>query len=189
MGILKGLQLEKKLKEIYNGLQLYSKKQERFGFLDEEEILQREDWLVEFRILQDEIRDYTMDEHLFELLHNEETRDLESKIRKIVPAWNGGSIVRLEEFEDILDISLQMTRDDLIELSISLIDLHRNMMINFSEFCKDEENLDHIKDLAVLVVGHTGGTVMDVVRYIDERYREFAEIFAIELFEIRVMFK
>lgn len=189
MSYLRGVKLEKKLTEIYNGLQLYKKKEDRFGFLDEEEIVQREDWLIEFRVLQEEIKDYSMDEHLFKLIHDTETRELDAAVKRMIPAWNGGFVLRLEEFEDILDISLTLTEDDLVELSENLVELHKKMMTNFSEFAAKKENEEHIRDLAVVASGREDGSIMDIVRYIDDRYREFGELFGIELFEIKVMFK
>lgn len=173
------------LEKSYKRINLLERKKERMG-LDEEE----ESRLMEIiETYNKECEDLVM--NIVEFLINQMISDdgMESliKINGYVE-WNGKKKMSIEDFEKVLDRQMELSAEDINNIEEELQRLHRDIFKGFEDFCKSEGIYEFFNQLGQTIINDERGDIIDVVSYIDSIYKDFAEIFGIELSEIKLFF-
>lgn len=176
--------LEVEMKELQKKLKLFKKKRERFG-LDEEEKNEEVHVLREFFLLKEEFIDLKMEEYIIKKIYDHEAYKMLDVIKKHVP-WNGGLVIRNKDFNAILDKVDNFTSLQINLLTTTLIKLHAHIMKRLAEYANKPENIAYIEEVGKFVTQDNYGNILDIVTYIDTRFREFAEMILVELPDIDI---
>lgn len=172
---------DKMMKELAVKMRTYKKKRERWSLTDEEAQSQRKA-LIEFNLLHSELIDSRLEDIFFPLFYTTEVRNLIKKISKYVP-WNGGTVIRNKDVDAIMDAfdGLSETEQEIVCSAIEKI--HEIVLFKFQDYCNKatEDQVDWLEQVAVFMVNNPGGTIFDILNYIDLRYRDFADLIGIEL--------
>ena len=100
--------------------------------------------------------------------------------------WNGGLIRREEELNAIIDKATELTEQEKKLIADKLELIHRSVLEQFELLCMSEDGYRYICDVSKVITEEQDGNVLDVLVYLDARYREFAELLDIELQEVEI---
>jgi len=176
--------IRKQMEKIHKKFTLLNKKQTSFGLSAEEEEKLKQ-YRSESWILHEELIEVTLNLAVMPYLITQEYTDALKEIQSIIP-WNGGLIRRDGELERLVDRALELRESDRQLLADKLEFIHVCIVQRFELFCSTEEGYRHIQDASKVITTEEDGNVLDVLVYLDARYRELAEMLDIELQEVEV---
>lgn len=176
--------LSKQMEKIYKKVVLLNKKHDSIGLTDEENEklneLRSESWL-----LHEELVETHLNISVMPYLITPEYNDA-LKVVTNMTAWKGGFIRREEDLNELFDKIIDLNDNEMQMIADKLELMHLMVMQRFELFCSSEEGYDHIKKVSKVITTETDGNVLDVLAYLDSRYRELAELLDIELQEVEV---
>lgn len=180
-------QIGKQMKQIYKKVDLLNRKQKLFGLTSEEEKRLRK-YRTQSWLLHDELIETHLNISVMPYLITKEYEIALKEIREIIP-WNGGIVRSDEDLEGISDRFLLLTEEEKEKLAIKLEFLHIHIMQQFELFCSSEEGYRYIQDVSKVITTEEDGNVLDVLVYLDTRYRDLANLLEIELQEVEVFWE
>lgn len=174
------------MKNLHKKFEVLNKKQHSFGLTAEEENRLkkiRADWWT----LREELVESHLNISVFPYLLGKEANDAIKEIQKFIP-WHGGLILRDEDLKIISDAEKNLTDEEreLIEKKLSFV--HKLTLQKFEDFCDSEEGWNYMNDVSKLLTNDETGDIVEVLIYLDARYREFGELLGIHLDEVEVYF-
>jgi hypothetical protein len=173
------------LEKIYKKIDLLERKRERMG-IDEEEIVDlmkmKDDYYKTFDGLMSKIL-----ETIIETSMSSEGKKELKKIQNLVP-WSGKKEMSIDDFESILDAGKSLTDKDIMQIEKSLEKIHMDVFKGFELFCRTQVIFDALDEIGKSLTISSQGGIEDVVRTIDDIFKNFGEIFGIDLPEIKLVF-
>lgn len=180
-------QIRKQMKKIYNKVNLLNKKKTSFGLTAEEEAklseLRSQSWLLHEELIESHLNITVMP-----YLVTKEYNEALTAIQGMIP-WSGGFVRKEEDLNGILDKFLDLSEDDKQRLSNKLEFMHILICQSFEDLCSSEEGYEHIREASKVITIEEDGNILDVLVYLDSRYRELADLLDIELQEVEVMWE
>ncbi|MNV74632.1 hypothetical protein D3C71_1678710 [compost metagenome] len=112
--------------------------------------------------------------------------DALTQIQKIIP-WNGGTMIDGEEIDAIMiaESRLNDEQRDFIEKQLEI--LHYETFKSIEVYCDTEAGYESFNELGKILSSDKTEDILYSLSYIDNIYREFGEIFGIELTEVEVV--
>ena len=178
----------KKLDEldaIHKKMDLLERKHDRMG-LNREESLKLKELRNKYYEELEIVIEKSMN-GLLDILMSADGKKSLNNIKRKVP-WSGGKIINFEEFEEILDAIEKLTPDEIDDIEEDLITLHADVFKGFENFCSTKEIYNALNEIGQHISLFEDGGIIDVVNYIDNIYKDFAEIFGIILPEIKLRY-
>ena len=175
------------MKKIQSKTDLLWKKFNAFG-LSKEEAQRYSELKVNFDTLYDEFRDAEFERVLMKYLYDKDIVIATKKIQALVP-WEGGLVLKDTEFEAIIEAETELTLEEKESIKNHLTLIHQRIFINFEKFAAKDGMETFLLDLAAFVSQRESAGIEEVVRCIDDRYREFAELLGIDLEEVEIVWK
>jgi uncharacterized protein YnzC (UPF0291/DUF896 family) len=173
------------MKKIHKKVNLLNKKQTSFGLTaEEEEKLQQ--YRTESWLLHEELIETHMNISVVPYLMTVEISNAIEEIQKVIP-WDGGLIRRDEDLEAIYNTKL--TEDQKQFIADKLEFIHVGMVQRFELFCSSEMGMEQVRHASKIISTEEDGNILDVLVYLDARYREFGELLDIELQEVEIMWE
>lgn len=176
--------LSKQMEKIHKKVVLLNRKHDSFGLTDEEtkklNEFRSESWLLYEELIETHLNISVMP-HLITPEYNDAL-----KVVTDITSWNGGFIRREEDLNDLFEKIVDLNDDEMQLLADKLEMMHLMILQRFELFCSSDEGYDHIKTVSKIITSETDGNVLDVLVYIDARYRELAELLDIELQEVEI---
>lgn len=176
--------IKEKIHKLEKKLDLLFKKYTRIG-LSKEEAMEYKDLQFKFYVLQDEYVDGEFERIFLTYLYDKEIIISLNIIKSLLP-WGGSFIFTIKEFDNILESFAELSNDEAKIVNDNLVKIHQGMFSNLEKFCMRDELDDFIFEVAEFVAKEKGAGMAALIRYIDDRYREFAELIGVELEEIEV---
>ncbi|MNM09767.1 hypothetical protein D3C76_03180 [compost metagenome] len=174
------------MKRLYKKYELLNRKQSLFGLTPEEEISLNK-FKIEWAIFKEEMIEAHFNMTVFPYLLDADANKVIDEIRKIVP-WNGGFILRDEELLKLSDAEKDLTDDQKSFIEKKIEYIHKLTLQNFEEFCSTDEGWEYMNEVSKVITNNDEGNIIEVVSYLDMRYRDFAEILGIKLEEVEIYF-
>jgi hypothetical protein len=166
-------------------IDLLERKRDRMGLYDEEvEVLfgMKEDYFFG----TEKIIKKMMKELINVLMSKKGKKNL-ANIQKMV-SWNGEKIITFEDFENILIFADQLSSDEINDLDKELTELHLDVFKGLESFCEKKEVYNALDSIGRHMSVDGKGGIADIVQYIDDIYKDFGEIFGIELPEVKLFY-
>jgi len=177
----------KQMEKNYKRVNLYERKKASFGLTEEEERKLKEyrnqSWLLHEELIETHLNISVMPN-----LITKEYNDAFEFVNNMI-AWNGGFIRKDEEFNDIFERVVKLNKGEKQLLADKLEFMHILILQRFELFCSSEEGYEHIREASKVITIEEDGNILDVLVYLDARYRELAELLDIELQEVEVMWE
>ncbi len=173
------------LEDTYKKFNILERKKERMGLTTEESVKLKEIkslYYDDFNVFLN-----TLMEQLINSLLSTDGKKCLLKIKEMVP-WSGKNILTVDDFEEILDAGEKLTTSDIIVIEESLISLHLDVFKGLEQICKNKSVYDALDEIGKSISLSSDGGISDVVTYIDDMYRDFGEIFGIELPEVKLYY-
>ncbi|AEO93757.1 gp499 [Bacillus phage G] len=179
--------ISKQMEKIHKKVTLLNRKQSSFGLTAEEEEKLR-DYRLESWILHEELIETHLGITVIPYVLDDECTAALRDIQKVIP-WRGGLIRRDGEYEEITTKAIDISVDERDYIAKKLEILHENVLLNFESFSSTEEGYEYMREVSKVVSTEKDGNVLDVLVYLDARYREFAELLDIQLQEVEVVWE
>lgn len=179
--------IRKQMKLNYKKYSLLEKKQKSFGLTAEEEEklkLHRN----EFWLLHEEMIDVHMGITVLPYVMNTDITTALKEIGNIIP-WNGDSIKRDDILDEMINIYDRLNDEKKEIISEKLKFIHEQVLLNFESFCSSESGYIHMQTASKVLTSEEDGNILDVLIYLDRRYRDLAELFNIELEEVEILWE
>jgi hypothetical protein len=96
--------------------------------------------------------------------------------------------MKAEEFELIINKSASLNEKELQIISEQLNILHEDVFKGIEMVCKSKTMFNTLDNLGKNLTNNSEGDILDVINYIDNIYKDFADIFEIELAEIKLFY-
>ena len=186
-GVLDIYKIGKQMEKIHKKVVLLRKKQSVFGLTAEEEE-KLHYYLAESWVLHEEMIETHIKITVIPFLLDKESSNILDDIKKILP-WDGSLIRKEEDYEKITNKAVELTVLEREYISNKLINLHKNVMQNFESFCSTEEGYIYMQEVSKIISKEEDGNVLDVLIYLDARYRELAELLDIHLEEVEIIWE
>lgn len=174
------------LDKIYRKIELLEKKQDRMGLTEEEEDILKETRLDYYFKYDDMVEDIAS--YLVRNLMTVKAKAALKSIQKVIP-WKGGMILTELEYHEILSKGSVLEDSDLDHLEEQLRILHSEVFDSFEAFADTEEGQIYCTEMAKVISSGSDQNVLRVVDYLDARYREFGDLFGLELDHLEVVFE
>jgi uncharacterized protein YnzC (UPF0291/DUF896 family) len=166
------------LEGLYKKVNLLIRKKDRMGLTDEE--------LEKLILLEEEYYDkfsYTINDlikNIVDMIIGEKGKKSLKEIQKLVK-WNGDNVLKFDDFEALLIESENLTEREVKKIEKNLIILHEDVFMGFEKFCEQKNILMVLDEMGKSISMDEQGGIKDVIKYIDNMYRDFADIFEINL--------
>lgn len=173
------------LEAVYRKINLMERKRERMGLTDTESIQLKEMityYNTECNVVIGELIEYIIDS----VISLKGVHALK-RIKSIVD-WNGKRLMKEKEFEKIISQSINLNESELQTINEQLSILHEDVFKGIETVCKSETMFDMLNNLGKNLTNSDEGDILDVINYIDNIYRDFADIFEIDLAEIKLFY-
>ena len=173
------------LEVVYKKINLMERKRERMGLTDAESIQLKKMityYNTECNIVIEELVEYIIDNVI-----SSKGKHALKRIQSIIN-WNGKRLMKEEEFENIMSESVSLNQKELGTINEQLIILHEDVLKGMESMCKSEAMFDTLNNLGKNLTNSDEGDILDVINYIDNIYRDFADIFEIDLAEIKLFY-
>lgn len=179
--------LDKKMRETAERMKVLKKKRERFGLTDEEAIESRK-LLGEFWVLESEMVDSRMEEVFFPMFYDAKTKKCIATIQKYLP-WNGGKVIRNKDVDLIMDTIDELNGQKRKIIYETLEELHETVLMNFAKYenAANEDQQNWLKSIGDYLTNSKLGNSFHIIYYIDERYRDLADMLGYDLPEVEIL--
>lgn len=183
MQIKKIYSIRKQMEKNHRKVEVFRKKKEKFSLTKEEE-KKLKDLLQESFILSDELIEAHMDVSVFPHVLDADAHVILKEIKENVN-WNGGLVRRKEEFDKIAEVEKDLTDEEREEIKKMLSVVHESTLKNFEYFCSSEEGWTYMNNVSKIF--NEEGNMLDLLTYIDARFRELGELLGFELDELEIV--
>lgn len=180
-------QIRKQMGKYHKKINLLNKKKIQIG-LDKEEEKNLDEYRIQFWILHEELIETHLNITVIPYLTSKESSDILKDIQKIIP-WKGGLIRRDQELEEIINAFEKLPKEQKEYIAKKLETLHLIILQSFESFCSTNEGYLYIQEASKVISDEEDGNILDVLVYLDARYRELAELLDIELQEVEIMWE
>lgn len=177
--------IRKQMEKLKKKIDLLRKKDETMG-LTVEEVNKHRDLQTEHFVLHDELIETFLKEYLFDILMNNKANQAVKEIQKYVP-WNGGFVLRNEEFDRILEVGNSLSEEELQYIEDQLDLAHAELFNAFEKFVDTDEGFEYCLELSKNITRCDEGDIISLISYMDSRYREFAEYLGLEISELELI--
>jgi hypothetical protein len=173
------------LEKLYRKINLLERKRDQMG-INEEEIGKLMEMKDEYYEGFDNIVGKILESVIEASMSKEGKKELK-KIQKLIP-WSGTKEMSIDEFEIILDAGKDLTEKDIMQIEKSLEKIHVDVFKGFEVFCRAENIFNALNEIGKSLTLSSQGGIEDVVRTIDDIFKNFGEIFGIYLPEVKLFF-
>lgn len=176
----------KQMEKIHKKVSLLNRKKESIGLTAEEEKKLKK-YCQQSWLLHEELIETHLNITVIPYVLTDEAKKALKEIQKLVP-WNGGLIIRNKDYEAICEAEKNLTPEQKQFIADKLEFIHISVMQQFELFCNTESGYEYMRQTSKVITSEEDGNVLDVLVYLDARYREFGELLDIELQEVEIVF-
>jgi hypothetical protein len=173
------------LEVMYRKIDLLDRKKKQMG-LDEEEEERFKDTKKSYYDVYDQTISSLVDQIISSVISNKGKVALQN-IQDILP-WDGRSVITVDDFEKILMAGQDLDEETVYIIEENLQVLHLDVFKGLETFCSNRSIYIALESIGQsIAIGKEGG-MENLVTYIDDIYRDFGEIFGIDLPEVKLFY-
>jgi hypothetical protein len=176
----------KEVEKILKKIELLNRKKEKMGLTEEEE--QRLFSLNDYYYHSSQKGVQEVIDLLLSMIMNKSAKNSLKKIQKIID-WDGKYIIEEENLKSLLEETSRLSESQKKVIEDELINLHAQIFISFESFYNKSFFSFLLNDLGKMIINNSYGNIVDVVRYIDDIYRDLASMIGCELVEVEIDFE